>query len=73
MYHIQPSTRQNHPNSEVISIDQIWQACHLAPQFASAPVPVSWFKGDPLDLASKFYLNKYIDFYLFEEYEQDCM
>jgi hypothetical protein len=25
--------------------------------------------GDVLDLASKFYLNKYLDFLLFDEYE----
>ena len=70
MYQIVPSTCHNTLNSEVINVDQIRQACLLSPQFGSASVPVSWTTGDALDLASKFYLDRYLDLHLFEEYEQ---
>jgi hypothetical protein len=34
MFHVTPSTRYNLPNSEIISVDQIWQGCILQ-QFAN--------------------------------------
>ena len=70
MYHVTPSTRHNLPNSEVISVDKIWQGCVLIPQFGSTSVPVSWTTGNVLDLASKFYLDKYLDPHIFQEYEE---
>ena len=70
MYQVALSTCQHAPNSEVISIDQIWQACLLTPQFGSASVPASWTSGDTLDLANKCYLDKYLDLHLFEYNEQ---
>jgi hypothetical protein len=69
MYRVTPSTCNNLPNSEVISVDMLWQSCLLIPQFGSAAVPVSWTNKDILDCTSKFFLDKYLDLRLFEEYE----
>jgi hypothetical protein len=71
MYQVLPSTRQGRPNSEVISVDRILQACHLAPNFGSDQVPVSWLNGDTLNYSPKFYLNKYFNFHLFDIYENE--
>jgi hypothetical protein len=71
MYQITPSTRNHLPNSEVISVDRIWRGCALIPQFGSASVPVSWTRGDPLDLAPKYYLGRHLDNHLFREYEKE--
>ncbi|KAI0281068.1 hypothetical protein BC826DRAFT_1094230 [Russula brevipes] len=70
MYEISPSTRNNLPNTEVISVDQICRGCLLIPHFSSASVPTSWMSGDVLDLASKFYLSQYLDLHLFQIYEE---
>jgi len=50
-------------------VDTIWQGCLLSPVFGSSPVAKSWITGDVLDIAPKFYLDKYLDLQLFEEYE----
>lgn len=55
----------------MIGINQILQGCLLTPQFGSANVPDSWFRGDVLNLTDKFYLNKYLDPRIFELYQQD--
>ncbi|KAI0283817.1 hypothetical protein BC826DRAFT_1093774 [Russula brevipes] len=70
MYEISPSTHNNLPNTEVISVDQICRGCLLIPHFSSASVPTSWMSGDVLDLASKFYLSQYLDLHLFQIYEE---
>jgi len=67
MYHMSWSTCNHQPHAAVVSVDHILQDCHLLPRFGSSPVPRSWFTGRVLDLASDFYLNRYIKFYLFED------
>ena len=67
MYRIGRSTRNHKPNAAVVSVDRILYPCHLLPRFSSGPVPRSWFEGRILDLSSDFYLNRYINFYLFED------
>jgi hypothetical protein len=68
MYRIIPSTRNNKPNSEVIRLDRIWGTCLLIPQFGPT-VPLSWTTGNVLDLASKYYLDQYLDPHTFHEHE----
>jgi len=70
MYYITQSTRRQAPHSEVVSIDRIWRACLLIPHFGSTAVPASWMSENTLDLAAKFYLDKYLDLHLFEHHEQ---
>jgi hypothetical protein len=66
MYRVGRSTRNHRPHAAVVSFEHIVQSCHLVPRFGSSPVPRSWLNGQVLDLASDFYLNRYINFYLFE-------
>ena len=68
MYRISRSTRNRQPHAAVVSVDHILHPCHLMPCFSSGPVPRSWFEGRTLDLASDFYLNRYINFHLFEDF-----
>jgi hypothetical protein len=70
MYQIIPSTRRGRPNSEVVTVDRIWQGCVLTPVLGPGSVPLQLRAGDGLDFTSKFYLNKYLDFHLFGEYEE---
>ena len=51
-----------------MSVEHILQSCHLLPHFGSASVPRSWLNGRVLDIACDFYLNRYINFYLFEDH-----
>jgi len=67
MYRMGRSTRNHKPHAAVVSVNHILHTCHLMPRFGSGPVPRSWFKGRVLDLASDFYLNRYINFFLFKE------
>ena len=67
MYHMGRSTRNHRPHAAIVSIEHILQSCHLLPRFGSAPVPCSWLNDRVLDMAPDFYLNRYINFYLFED------
>lgn len=68
MYQLSRSTRRGgHPNAAIVFADQIVRSCHLLPKFGSGPVPRAWLKGRVLDLAPTFYLNRYIDFFAFED------
>jgi len=67
MYHVAHSTWNHKPHAAVVNVECILQDCHLLPRFGSAPVPHSWFEGQVLDMASDFYINRYINFYLFED------
>ena len=58
------------PNAGVISVQKIWQGCYLVPHFGSGHVPAAWKSDNVLDLATHFLLDKYLDLFLFEEYEQ---
>jgi hypothetical protein len=67
MYRMGRSTRNHNPHAAIISVDRLLQGCHLLPRFGSGPVPRSWFDGRVLDLASDFFLNRYINFFLFDD------
>jgi hypothetical protein len=67
MYRMGRSTRNHNPHAAIISVDRLLQHCHLLPRFGSGPVPCSWFNGRVLDLASDFFLNRYINFFLFDD------
>ena len=67
MYRVARSTQNHKPHAAVVSVERIVQDCHLLPRFGSAPVPRSWLKGRVLDMAPDFYLNRYINFFLFED------
>lgn len=72
MYKIRRATANHKRQAEIVSVDRLWQGCHLAPKFPSpsrpseALLPVSWSSDNVLELAEDFYLNHYINFYLFE-------
>lgn len=68
MFRISRSTRHRQPHAAVIPVDQIVQVCHLVPKFPSGAVHPRWIQGHSLAEADTFYLNRYIDFRLFEQY-----
>jgi hypothetical protein len=67
MFQLGRASRNHRPHAAIVCVDQILQNCHLLPKFGSGSVPTSWFRGNALDTATDFYLNRYIDFYLFED------
>jgi hypothetical protein len=67
MYRVGRSTRNRKPHAAIVSIEHILESCHLLPRFGSAPIPHSWLNSRVLDMAPEFYLNKYINFYHFED------
>ena len=68
MFHLSRSTRQRRPNAEVITVDRIVQQCHLIPLFPRGTINPRWIQGHALVEAQHFYLNKYIDLRMFEQY-----
>lgn len=70
MYKIRRATANRKRQAEIVSVHRLWQGCHLAPKFPSRSsetlLPVSWTSHNVLELAEDFYLNHYINFYLFE-------
>ena len=66
MYKVARSTRNLARNSAVISVNEILQACHLAPKYGAAPVDCSWTHLNVLEKSKEFYLNHYNNFHLFE-------
>jgi hypothetical protein len=71
MFKLSRSTRQHRPNAAMICANQIVQTCHLLPKFGSGDIPRHWFTGDVLNHASDFFFNRYLDFYVFEEFTPD--
>ncbi|TDL16783.1 hypothetical protein BD410DRAFT_730882 [Rickenella mellea] len=66
MYKISRSTRNLEPNSEIISADRIYRACHLIPRFGAGSVDPSWTSANVTQKATEFYVNPYINFDMFE-------
>lgn len=66
MYRTSRSTRNHNPHAAVVSVDHIIQPCQLIPRFPT-PIPRVWFSGRVMDLATDFYLNRYLNHYLFED------
>ena len=71
MYKVVWSTCNRARNCAVIGVNEILQACHLAPKYGSAPVDVSWTHLNVLENANEFYLNHYNNFYLSEMLQGD--
>lgn len=68
MFRINRSTRRHQPNSTVVPVDRLIQVCHLIPKFPAGAVHTRWIHGHSLTDPDTFYLNRYIDFRLFEHY-----
>jgi hypothetical protein len=69
MYKLARSTRNRVRHSAVVGVNEILQACHLAPKYGPSLVGHSWTHLTALELASEFYLNHYNNFHLFEMLE----
>jgi hypothetical protein len=70
LYHITHSTRNvGCPNADIVSVRRIIRGCHLIPCFGSAPVNASLSRDSVIEHDLMFFLNKYIDFHLFDELE----
>ncbi|KAH7905274.1 hypothetical protein BJ138DRAFT_1138330 [Hygrophoropsis aurantiaca] len=68
MYRIERATRNHLPHAGIVSLDKVIRPCHLVPRFGPGAVNPLWLKGEAITEARTFYLNRYIDFHLFEEY-----
>ena len=71
MYRVGPSTHNHLPRGMVISLDRLYSLCHLTPKYRrrhQSP-PGEWIEGRTLDLCPTFYLNKYFNLHIFNEYE----
>lgn len=69
MYRVSRSTRNHKPHAAIISIDRIIQTCQLLPKFPTGAIPRAWFSasGRVMDLATDFYLNRYLNHHVFED------
>jgi hypothetical protein len=70
MYKVVRSTRNRARHSAVVGVNEILEACHLAPKYGSAPVDDSWTHLNVLEKANEFLLNHYNNFYLFDMMQQ---
>lgn len=68
MFHFSRSTRNHVPNGAVVPVTDIIQPCHLVPKFPSGPLEPRWLRGDSMDAADSFFLNRYINLRTFEQY-----
>jgi hypothetical protein len=66
MYRLARSTRNHVRHSAVIGVNEILQACHLAPKYGSSPFGRSWTHLTALEVSNEFYFNHYNNFHLFE-------
>ena len=66
MHKIIQSTRNQAWHSAIVSMSNIFQACHLAPKYGPVPVDRSWTHLNVLEKSNEFYLNHYNNFHLFE-------
>jgi hypothetical protein len=60
MYHVSRATRNRQPHSAVICITQILRGCHLIPQFPR-DMNDEWTDENSLDIATRFWVNTYVD------------
>jgi hypothetical protein len=66
MHKVVRSTRNRAQYSAVVSVNDILQACHLAPKYGPMPVDRSWTHLNVLEKSNEFYLNHYNNFHLFK-------
>jgi len=71
-HQISYSTRNGHFNAEIVSAKKVIRGCHLIPRFAAEPVDPSWITGSVIDLPIEFFLNRYIDLFLFDDLCSTC-
>ena len=71
MFKLSRSTQHHHLNAAVICANQIVQTCHLIPKFGSGDVPRHWLNSNVFNYSSDFFFNRYLDFYLFDEFSPD--
>ncbi|KAH9979616.1 hypothetical protein BJV74DRAFT_879411 [Russula compacta] len=69
MYKLARSTRNHVRHSAVVGVNDILQACHLAPKYRSSPFGCSWTHLNALEIVNEFYFNHYNNFHLFEMLE----
>lgn len=72
LYRLARSTRDRRRFAAVISVQDIYQACHLSPRLGSKEMArdSGWVPGGALEQCEDFFLNTYINFYLFHTIEQ---
>ncbi|KAI6016622.1 hypothetical protein BKA83DRAFT_4473351 [Pisolithus microcarpus] len=63
------STQQRRPNAAIIPIHRLIQPCHLIPKFPVGAVNPRWVQGHVMTDTDVFYLNRYIDFSIFDRYQ----
>jgi len=66
MWVVTPDYTGNAPNLSVIHIDCIFRAAHLLPVFDDTPLPRTLNYTKTLDSFKGFYVNKYIDYHMYE-------
>jgi hypothetical protein len=71
MYKDVRSTRNRARHSAVVGVNEILQACHLAPKYGPAPVDRSWTHLNVLEKVTEFFLNHYSSFDLFAMLQAD--
>ncbi|KAI5990101.1 hypothetical protein EDD15DRAFT_2170625 [Pisolithus albus] len=69
MFRVARSTQQRRPNASIIPIHHLIQPCHLVPRFAKGPINPCWVQGRVMTETDTFYLNRYIDFSIFDRYQ----
>ncbi|KAI5984843.1 hypothetical protein EDD15DRAFT_2390291 [Pisolithus albus] len=69
MFRATRSTQQHLPNASIIPIHRLVQPCHLIPRFPNVAINPHWTQGHAMTDANVFYLNKYIDFSIFDWYQ----
>jgi hypothetical protein len=60
MHHVSRATRNRQPHSAVICVTQILRSCHLIPHFPRN-MSHEWTCENSLDIATRFYVNSYVD------------
>ena len=68
MFYFGRSTRNHIPNAAVVPITDLVQPCHLVPRFPSGVLDPRWCRGDSMNVADTFFLNRYINMRMFEQY-----
>ncbi|KAI6096074.1 hypothetical protein EDD16DRAFT_1698395 [Pisolithus croceorrhizus] len=79
MFHAICSTQQHHLHAMVIPIHHLHamvipihhliQPCHLIPKFPTGAINPHWIHGHAMTDTDVFYLNRYIDFSIFNQYQ----
>ncbi|KIK17766.1 hypothetical protein PISMIDRAFT_110808, partial [Pisolithus microcarpus 441] len=63
------STQQCHLSTSIIPVHWLIQPCHLVPRFLKGAINPGWVQGCVMTETDVFYLNRYIDFSIFNQYQ----